>query len=94
MAVTTLQVTISGKTQVSTTSLLARWAKFQNNAAGAMRAGDTNVTSSVGYALAATGGVMNLDPMGDPSLVYDLSQWFIAGTDTQKLDIVYDKVGS
>lgn len=94
MAVTTLQVTISGKTQVSATSLKARWVLFQNNAGAVMRLGDTNVTSGVGYSIAASGGVLNMAPFSDPSLAYDLSQWFIAGTDTQKLDIVYDKVGS
>ena len=93
MAVTTLQVTISGKTQISSTSIKARWITFQNNDSSDMHVGDTNVSSTRGIKLTA-GGSNFTPPVGDPALVHDLSQWFLAGTDTQKLDVVYDKVGS
>lgn len=93
MAVTTLQVAQTGSTiQVTATQTFARWVIFQNNAAAAMRVGDSNASSSRGFALAASGAANSsliLQPM--PSdLHYDLSQWWTEGTSSQNLDIIYD----
>ena len=93
MAVKNLQVTLSGLTQISATSIKARWVTFQNNAAAVMRLGDATTTSSIGISVAA-GGDNYAPPMGEQAMVHDLSQWYVVGTDTQKLDVVYDKVGS
>ena len=93
MAVTQIQVTLSGATQVSTTKLLARWVAFQNNAAAVMGLGDSSVSATHGILLQA-GGSMFCPPTSDISQVHDLSQWFAKGTDTQILDVVFDKVGS
>lgn len=93
MAVTTMQVTLSGATQVSATKILARWVEFQNNAAASMRLGDANVTSSRGISLLAGGGFF-APPTSDISQVHDLSQYYVVGTDTQVLDVVYDEVAS
>lgn len=93
MAVTTLQITLSGQTRISATKLLARWVEFQNNAAAVMRIGDINTSATQGISLAAAGGFF-APTTSDVSLVHDLSQWYVIGTDTQKLDVVFDKVGS
>lgn len=92
MAVTSIQVTLSGATQVATTKTLARWVQFVNNAAAAMKIADANVGSSRGIPLSATGGAFFLPPTSDISQVHDLSQWYVKGTDTQALDVVYDSV--
>ena len=97
MAITFIQVTISGKTQVSATSIKARWIQFVNNAAAVMKIADTNVSSTHGIPLAAAGAAgcsFLAPPMGQQDLVHDLSQWYVAGTDAQVLDVVFDKVGS
>lgn len=91
MAITTLQVTLAGKTQVSATKIKARWITFQNNAGAVMRVGDVNTSSTVGISIAA-GGSNFTPPLGDVSSLSDLSQWYVVGTDTQKLDVVYDSV--
>ena len=93
MAVTMLQVTISGKTQVSATKLLARWVSFCNNAAHDMKIADTNVSSTHGAPIAANGNFYS-PPTSDVSQVHDLSQYFLAGTDNDILDVVFDKVAS
>lgn len=93
MAVISLQVTLSGVTQVSATKILARWVQFQNNAAGAMRLADASVSSTRGLTLAAAGGFF-APTTSDISQVHDLSQWYVKGTDSQLLDVVFDKVGS
>ena len=94
MAVTSLRVTLSGATQVSATSILARWVTFINNAAAKMNISDSAVATDQGIPLAQTGGNFFLPPTSDISQVHDLSQWYAKGTDTQVLDVVYDKVGS
>ena len=91
MAVTTLQVTLSGKTHVSAASIKARWVVFQNNAAAVMRLGDVNTSSTVGISVQA-GGANFAPPMGEQAMVHNLNQWYVVGTDTQVLDVVYDSV--
>jgi hypothetical protein len=93
MAITTLQVTISGKTRISATKQYARWITFQNNAAAVMRVGDVNTSSSQGISI-ASGGSNFTPPLGDVSSLSDLSQWYVVGTDTQVLDVVYDSVAT
>ena len=90
MAVKTLQITQTGSAvQLAASSVFARWVILQNNAAAAMRLGDSNVTASIGMSLSATGVPYVLPPMPDGSH-YDLSQWYTIGTNTQLLDVVYD----
>ena len=93
MAVTSLQVTLSGVTQVSATKIPCRWVQFQNNAAADMHIADVNVSSSRGIKMTAAGGFF-APPTSDISAVHDLSQYYVVGTDTQLLDVVFDKVGS
>ena len=93
MAVTSLQVTLSGVTQVSATKIPCRWVQFQNNAAANMRLADVNVSATQGILLSASGGFF-APPTSDISAVHDLSQYYVKGTDTQLLDVVFDKVGS
>ena len=93
MAVTQLQVTLSGATQVSSTKILARWVVFANNAAAVMGLGDASVSTTHGILLQAAGS-MFCPPTCDISQIHDLSQWYVKGTDAQILDVIFDKVGS
>lgn len=92
MAVTTLQVTLgAGNTQFTTVKQKFNWLIMQNNAAGNMRVGDVNISSSRGILLL---------PQGSATPPYfiqgqgDLSQWFAQGTAAQVLDVMYDSVAS
>ena len=67
MAITSIQVTISGKTQVSATSIKARWIQFVNNAAAVMKIADTNVSSTHGIPLAAAGAAGRASGHAPPS---------------------------
>ena len=93
MAVTMLQVTLSGTTHVSATKLLARWVEFANNAAHDMKIADSTVSSTHGIPMPANGGFF-APPTSDVSQVHDLSQYYVKGTDADVLDVVFDKVGS
>lgn len=89
-AVRTLQVTIgSSVTQVSTTSTFCRWVVFQNNAAHNIRVGDVNTTSSRGILLLPTGSFFT-PPLTQRGQTTNLSQWYIAGTQNDVVDIVCD----
>lgn len=88
--VRTLQITLTGAAQpVSATAIKCKWATFQNNAAAVMRIGDANVTAARGYSL-ATSGAFPVPVNEVATYGADLSQWFVFGTATQVLDVVYD----
>ena len=91
MAVKSLRVTLSGATQVSATSIKARWVVFENNAAAVMSLSDANVAAGQGIVLQA-GGNNFAPPLGEQAMVHNLNQWYVVGTDTQVLDVVYDSV--
>lgn len=87
-----LQVTIGASaTRVSSTSIFCRQVIFQNNAGNACRVGDSTVSATKGVALAAAGatpgGSLNLGP--GPGLEIDLKEFYIAGTQTDKIDVLY-----
>jgi hypothetical protein len=91
-AVTTLQVTVgAGVTQVSTTSLQCTWVVFQNNATHVMRIGDANTTSSKGIVLQAGGGSFYQGPKPTGGAT-QVSNWYVAGTNTDVLDYTCDVV--
>lgn len=86
----TLQVTIgAGVTQISATSLPVHQVMFQNNAAHAMRIGDSLTTSSRGGQLASgsPGGSLNAGTFQYQQT--NLNQWFVAGTQNDVIDIVF-----
>lgn len=87
--VKTLQVTIgAATTQVSATSIQAKQVLFQNNAANAMRVGDSNTSSSRGAKLLPNSvGTLNAGFLAMGAT--DLSQWYVNGTQNDVLDIVY-----
>lgn len=86
----TLQVTLTGSAQQITTNNTVVYAlTFQNNAAAVMRVGDSTVTASKGYSLAATGGTLTVT-LFQPT---QLSKWYVIGTTTQLLDVTYDDGG-
>ncbi len=89
----TIQVTIGASaTQISTTKILCSSWMIQNNAAHNIRFGDSTVTSSIGTLLAggtapggsytSTGSTNGTQPVPD-----DLSQWYIAGTQNDVIDV-------
>lgn len=85
----TLQVTLTGAAQPITANNTDAFAlTFQNNAAAVMRIGDANVTASRGYSLAAAAS-LNV-PLTKPT---QLSKWYVIGTATQVLDVIYDDGG-
>lgn len=95
MAIKTLQITLTGSAQqVSTAPIKCQWAAFQNNAAAVMRIGDANVTAAKGISLAISGGTFTAPLNTYAPSGTDLSQWYVIGTATQLLDIVYDGVSS
>lgn len=89
MAVHLLQVTIGAgtRTQVSATAIQARQAMFQNNGSNAMRLGDSTTTTTKGANLVASGGTLNSGPLMVQQV--DLSQWYVAGTQNDVLDVIY-----
>ena len=88
-----VQVTLgTGATQVSPLNINVQSLEIQNNAAHNCRVGDSTVTASKGILLAfnATppGGAFTLDldfPRGTI-----LSQWYIAGTAADVIDVLYE----
>ena len=91
MAIHNIQVTLGASaTQVTTVNTFARWVTVQNNAAAAMRVGDSTASSTKGINLAATGGIYTFVPQSTPSSGYDLSTFYIAGTATQVADVLYE----
>lgn len=91
--VVTLQVTLgSGATPIlASGEILCKWLILQNNAANAMRAGDSNVTATRGLYLAAGpgGGSANPVPFA-PISTTRLSRWYVFGTAGDVLDVVYE----
>lgn len=88
----TFQVTIGASaTQISTTHLYCSAWIIQNNAAHNIRFGDSTVTSSVGTALVSgtPGGsyTTTASANGTQPTPDDLSQWFIAGTQNDVIDV-------
>jgi|FreactTroBogLake_1042271.scaffolds.fasta_scaffold03232_2 hypothetical protein len=88
--VVSLQVTITTTgvaQQISTAQTQVRFIDFQNNAAAAMRIGDSTVSATKGHTLAATGGDFPVHT-GDVYFSY-LSDWWVEGTSGQLLDVTY-----
>jgi hypothetical protein len=91
MALFTIQVTIpagGGPVQVSSSTTPFRVIVFQNNSAGTMRIGASNVSATVGYLLAATGGALSVRS-GQPGYCGYPSDWWVVGTATQVLDVFF-----
>ena len=89
----TFQVTIGASaTQLSITTLNCRWFIVQNNAAHAARLGDSGTTSSKGTSLPATPSSPFQSPMVQPGGVWNLSQWYVAGTQNDVIDVTCDTV--
>lgn len=60
---------------------------FQNNSTHNMRVGDATVTSTKGIVLLANGGSLTLGSLMEYSS--DLSEWYVAGTAADVLDILF-----
>lgn len=93
-AVKTLQVTIGA----ANTSIISsgahqncRWIVIENNAAHSIRIGDTNISSSRGLLLSSgtPGGSFYIGPDSAGS-ARDLGNWFINGTQSDVIDVIYD----
>ena len=89
MAVTK-QVTLgAGATQVSTTPIPFRQAMIQNNATHAVRVGDSAVSATRGANLLPNSvGSVNLGTF-TAAVADDLSQYWLFGTATDVIDIIY-----
>lgn len=92
MAVRTLQVTLGA----AATPLLSAgahqqvlWFTIQNNSAAAARIGDANVTATRGIALTPAGASYTVGP-GPSNTGRDLGSWYVFGTATDVIDVVYD----
>ena len=88
MAVHLLQVTLGGgaRTQFTSTPIFARQAIIQNNAANDMRVGDSTTSTTKGAKL-SSGTSLNSGPMLLQHI--ELSEWYVAGTAADVLDILY-----
>jgi hypothetical protein len=86
----TIQVTIGASaTQLSSTVQKCSWFAVQNNAAHTIRIGDSTVTSSRGTVLlAGPGGGSWQPPLTQPATAFDLSQWYVAGTQNDVVDVM------
>jgi hypothetical protein len=95
MAVHTLQFTIptgGGPVQISTLAREIRCIIFQNNSGHAMRiggqtGGDTTLSSTVGYNLAASGGSLTVGTV--ESYFAYINQFQVVGTAADVLDVLY-----
>lgn len=84
----TLQVTIgaSANTPVSKSgAVYCKWIEFQNNSADSMRIGDSSTSSTRGLLLQPGTSFME-PPLQQPN-VYNLSNWYVAGTSSDVLDV-------
>lgn len=91
MSVILLQVTLgAGATQISSANTLIRQITFQNNAAAVMRLGDSTVSATKGVSL-VSGGAAGSTYNSGPSIIQPtyLSDWYVFGTATQVLDVLY-----
>jgi len=87
----TIQVTIGASaTPISATNLYCRSFVVQNNAAHTIRVGDSTTTTSKGTQVAA-GASASWLPVPN-STAYNLSQWYIAGTQNDVIDVTCDQV--
>lgn len=89
-----LQVTIgaSGTTQFTTARTPIREIWIENNATHTMRIGDSTVTSTKGFSLASGGAAnSNLHLGPHPALNMDLTDFFVNGTATDTLDVLFVK---
>ena len=94
---TTFQVTIGATaTQISTTHLYCSAWIIQNNAAHNIRFGDSGTTSSKGTVLASgsPGGsyTTTASMNGSQPAPDDLSQWYVAGTQNDVVDVTCKQV--
>lgn len=88
--VRTLQVTLgSGATQITVGNITCKWVVFQNNASHSMRIGDSNVTSSRGLLLTASGSFF-APPAAPQGFTTNLNGWYVIGTSSDVIDIIYD----
>lgn len=82
-----LQVTLgSGATQVSSNPTSFQFITIQNNSANTIRVGDATVSSSQGISIAA--GSYH-DFSFPQQYASDLSEWYIAGTSGNVVDILF-----
>lgn len=90
MSVKTLQVTLSGKTRVTSDRIPAYEVTFQNNDGNVAHVGDINVSASRGVALAANGAANSIWKFGPfPAYNINLEDFYIIGTDADVIDVVY-----
>lgn len=86
------QITIgAGATQFSSTSVRIKEIHMENNAGNVMRIANSTVTSSIGISLAASGvGAQSMLHLG-PHNAYnmDLKDFFVFGTQNDKLDVMW-----
>lgn len=85
-----VQVTIgAGPTQVSSTGVAALQITIQNNATHSCRAGDSTTTTTKGILLApgTPGGALTTGTL--TAFSTNLSEWWIAGTQNDVIDIMY-----
>jgi hypothetical protein len=90
----TFQVTIGASaTQMSTTHLYCSAWVIQNNAAHSMRFGDSTASSSKGTQLTTGSSYTSQASMnGAQPVPDDLSQWYIAGTQNDVIDVTCKQV--
>lgn len=85
MAIKTFQVTMTGAAvQVSTQPIICNWFTYVNNAAAEIDLGDANLQP---IHLAPGGTFYQNRPSPGVS---NLQTWYAKGTNTQKLDVIYD----
>lgn len=87
-----LQVTLgAGATQVTTLPISASQVVFQNNAAAVCRVGDSTVSATKGIQLTAAGAAGSTLTIASPDRVsIQLPKYFLFGTATQVIDILYE----
>jgi hypothetical protein len=71
-------------------SLPFQWLAIQNNAAHAVRVGDSTVSATKGIAIAAGSTTTQLPLIVNPALEYtsDLYEWFLFGTAADIIDVM------
>lgn len=85
-----LQVTIGAAvTQFTTADIPVRHVIVQNTAAAVMRVGDASTTSSIGLSLAAASTPVTIAGPYE-SHNDNLKNFWVAGTNTQVLDVLYE----
>lgn len=90
MPVSSIQVTITAaaNVQISTVSTPVRQVMFQNNGANPMRVGGRETSATVGAKLlSASVGSLNAGAFSAANT--NLSEWFVAGTNGDVVDVVF-----